>query len=138
MSRHSKGFLDALLEAMLGFLWQRNPPPRNRPASFRRPEPFRFAKQDDEEEAAVPAEVWRPSLEWCPPVVRDLIADAPSRDILAELRDEAVHIAQKALDRRRRGEIVTASELAFVQDAIEKLTRGHREVPLVLIAFIEM
>ena len=81
--------------------------------------------------------MWQPSPEWHPPVVRDSLLDAPSRDLLAELRDEAVQIAKGALARQGLGGTVTASELNFVRGVVEKLIRGHREVPLVLTALIE-
>lgn len=137
MARHPRGLLDAVFETPLGYFWRSNPLPRNRSTSFRRSESFRFASQDDGTEPAVTVEVWRPSPEWRQPVVRDLTPEVPSKDILAEIRDEAVHIAQEALARRRQGGMATTSELDFVRGAVEKLTRGHREVPLVLTALIE-
>lgn len=137
MARHPRGLLDAVFETAIGFLWRSNSLLRRRPTSIRRSEPFRFASQDDGKEPAVTVEMWQPSPEWHPPVVRDSLLDAPSRDLLAELRDEAVQIAKGALARQGLGGTVTASELNFVRGVVEKLIRGHREVPLVLTALIE-
>ena len=114
MARHPRGLLDAVFETALGFLWRSNPLPRNRSTSFRRSEPFRFASQDDGTEPAVTVAVWRPRPEWRQPVVSDLTLDTPSKDPLAELRDEAVKTAQRALARQRQGGMATASELDFV------------------------